>query len=483
MPNTVKEICASAFSKLSNDANNTYPGIKQIEFSRNLEKIGDRAFENQEFIGITIPSSCSYIGKYAFIHCKYLASVILEEGVTTLDDGAFQLMDKLEHIKVPESVTKFGNTVFTGNVVLHGKSGFEAEKYAQKCNLKFSTDEIKNIDANMVWIPEIVYNAKTQYPDVKIFVGGSVLTKDKDYTLQYDTDLVNSGIHTVKIKFKGNYSGEIEKKYNVQKSPHLLKIDFETCHAGEKIVPKVIQNPFNLDLSFYYRKSGSSDGYSSYFTPEEAGEYDVRVYWSSNKNITTSCYDTTVKVLAKLPFKDVSVNDWYYNAVKYTYFNKIISGYNSTTFAPNDKVTSGMIVTILYRMEGSPNNDGKSRFTDVNSSEWYAKAVKWAVNNGIVHGYDGTNRFGPNDNIIRQDLAGILRNYAKYKKKNVNVTANLTKFKDYKKVDSYANASVQWAVGKGVITGNTDGTLAPKGNATRAEAAAMIQKYCNKVGR
>jgi hypothetical protein len=184
-----------------------------------------------------------------------------------------------------------------------------------------------------------------------------------------------------------------------------------------------------------------------------------------------------------LPFKDVSVNDWYYNAVKYTYFNKIISGYNSTTFAPNDKVTRGMIVTILYRMEGSPNNDGKSRFTDVNSSEWYAKAVKWAVNNGIVHGYDGTNRFGPNDNIIRQDLAGILRNYAKYKKKNVNVTADLTKFKDYKKVDSYANASVQWAVGKGVITGNTDGTLAPKGNATRAEAAAMIQKYCNKVGR
>ena len=184
----------------------------------------------------------------------------------------------------------------------------------------------------------------------------------------------------------------------------------------------------------------------------------------------------------KLPFTDVSRDAWYYNAVRFVYENNIVKGYNDTTFAPEDKLTRGMMVTLLYRMEGSPNNDGKSRFTDVNPSEWYAKAIKWAVDNGIVHGYDGTTKFGPNDNIIRQDLAGILRNYAKYKGKDVNVTADLTKFSDYKKVDSYAKPAVQWAVGKGVITGNDDGTLNPKGNATRAEASAMIQKYCNKVG-
>ncbi|MBP3597795.1 MAG: S-layer homology domain-containing protein, partial [Clostridia bacterium] len=142
-----------------------------------------------------------------------------------------------------------------------------------------------------------------------------------------------------------------------------------------------------------------------------------------------------------------------------------------------------MIVTILYRMENSPNNNGKSKFSDVPSTEWYSKAIKWAVDNHIVHGYGGTNKFGPNDNIIRQDLAGILRNYAKYKKKNTNIQSNISKFSDYKKVDSYANSSMQWAVGTGVITGNANGTLNPKGNATRAEAAAMIQKYCQKVGR
>ncbi len=184
-----------------------------------------------------------------------------------------------------------------------------------------------------------------------------------------------------------------------------------------------------------------------------------------------------------LPFKDVKYEDWFYQAVSYTYRNNIISGYNATTFAPNDKLTRGMIVTILYRMEGSPNNDGKSRFSDVSTKEYYAKAVKWAVNNGIVHGYDGTTKFGPNDNIIRQDLAAILKNYAGFKKKDIKSTTGLNKFKDYKSIDSYALSAMQWAVSKGVITGNDNGTLNPKGNATRAEAAAMIQKYCNKVGR
>ena len=190
-----------------------------------------------------------------------------------------------------------------------------------------------------------------------------------------------------------------------------------------------------------------------------------------------------VNGVLSMPFKDVQAGAWYYNAVRYVYQNNIVKGYNATTFAPEDKLTRGMMVTLLYRMEGSPNNNGKSRFTDVNSSEWYAKAVKWAVDNGIVHGYDGTTKFGPNDNIIRQDLAGILRNYARYKGKDITPTGDLTKFSDNNKVDSYAQTSIKWAVGKGVITGNADGTLNPKGNATRAEAAAMLQKYCNRVGR
>ncbi len=226
---------------------------------------------------------------------------------------------------------------------------------------------------------------------------------------------------------------------------------------------------------------------SGVVTAKKAGTTVITAKTNDGSNLTKQC-TITVKD-TDLPFKDVKSNDWYYEAVKYTYNNKMISGYNSTTFAPNDKLTRGMIVTILYRMEGSPSNNGKSKFTDVNSTEWYSQAIKWASDNGIVYGYTGTTKFGPNDNILRQDLAGILRNYAKYKNKNTNVKSNLSKFSDYKKIDNYANASMQWAVGTGVITGVINGngsgsvTLNPKGTATRAEAAAMIQKYCQKVGR
>ena len=187
-------------------------------------------------------------------------------------------------------------------------------------------------------------------------------------------------------------------------------------------------------------------------------------------------------ILTELSFKDVTVDNWYYNAVKYTYENEMISGYNTTTFAPNDKLTRGMLVTILWRMEGSPNNNGKSKFSDVETNSWYAKAIKWAADNGVVNGYKN-GKFGPKDNITRQDLAGILRNYAIYKKKNVNKTADLTKYNDYKTISSYATTSMSWAVSTGVISGNKNGTLTPKGNATRAEAAGMIYNYCINIGK
>ena len=151
----------------------------------------------------------------------------------------------------------------------------------------------------------------------------------------------------------------------------------------------------------------------------------------------------TVLISRGIPFTDVASNAWCFSAVKYVYSKGIIKGLNDYTFGPDNKLTRGMIVTILYRMEGSPAVSGTSGFTDVKSTEYYAKAVKWAKDKKIVSGYSGTTKFGPNDNILRQDLAGILRNYAKYKGKNVNVTSDLTKFKDYKKIDSYANASMQ----------------------------------------
>ena len=182
-------------------------------------------------------------------------------------------------------------------------------------------------------------------------------------------------------------------------------------------------------------------------------------------------------------FKDVSQNVWYYNSVKYCYDNGIIMGTTDTTFSPNTNITRGNLVTILWRMEGNPKVSGNIAFPDVKETDYYYEAVKWAEKSGVVHGYD-TGKFGPNNNISREQLATILNNYAKYKKKDTSDKADLTKFTDNKKISSYAREGVAWAVAKKVISGKVNGTMVdPQGKASRAEAAAMIQNYCNYVGR
>lgn len=181
-----------------------------------------------------------------------------------------------------------------------------------------------------------------------------------------------------------------------------------------------------------------------------------------------------------LPFEDVDSNEWYYSAIKYSYNNKIIMGYNSTTFAPNDNITRGMLVTILYRMEGSPKVFTTSKFPDVkDSSMYYYKAVNWAASNKIVSGYD-TGKFGPDDNITREQLAVILWKYSKYKGKDKDVTADFTKFSDSFKISDYAKKGMNWALGVGVMHGS-NGKLLPQGTATRAEAAAMLSNYSKVV--
>ena len=137
-----------------------------------------------------------------------------------------------------------------------------------------------------------------------------------------------------------------------------------------------------------------------------------------------------------------------------------------------------MVATVLYRMAGAPNVTGKSKFSDVKDGLWYSKAITWAANQGIISGYQN-GKFGPDDNVSREQMAVMLRNYAMKKGFNTNTTNNLTKFKDYKNVTSYAKSAMGWAVDKGIISGANNGTrLNPTSNATRAECAKMLlQSY------
>ena len=181
-------------------------------------------------------------------------------------------------------------------------------------------------------------------------------------------------------------------------------------------------------------------------------------------------------------FNDVKTSDWYYDSVKYAFATGMIYGNTDTTFNPKGNLTRGMLVTILHRMEGFPTGTGKN-FSDVKQGQYYYDAVKWAAGAKVVSGYDN-GKFGPNDNITREQLAAILMNYAKYKGKNTSARANLNKFADNKKISSYFRDSVSWAVANKIISGKDNGkNVDPKGTATRAEVAAMLSNYCSYVGR
>lgn len=181
-----------------------------------------------------------------------------------------------------------------------------------------------------------------------------------------------------------------------------------------------------------------------------------------------------------LPFTDVKSGNWFYDAVKYAYEQGLMTGTSATTFAPSGTMNRAMIVTVLYRLEKSPAVTGASKFTDVPAGQWYSDAVAWAAANKIVNGYDETT-FGPMNAVTREQMAAILFRYEQVKGlENVTLEENLNRFPDQNKISAYAIPALQWAVGQKIINGNADGTLAPTGTATRAQVAQIFTNLLNK---
>lgn len=178
-----------------------------------------------------------------------------------------------------------------------------------------------------------------------------------------------------------------------------------------------------------------------------------------------------------LPFVDVPANDFYLDAVKFVYEKGLMNGITATTFGGSRTITRGQIVTILYRLSGTPAASNTSSFQDVPADEYYAPAITWAASNAIVNGRSSTT-FAPNDAITRQELAAILYRYTSFRGLTNNKLANLSGYTDQGQVDGYAVTPMQWCVGNGIINGTSNTTLTPRGTAQRYQAAIMLMRYC-----
>lgn len=179
-------------------------------------------------------------------------------------------------------------------------------------------------------------------------------------------------------------------------------------------------------------------------------------------------------------FSDVTEKDWFFLDVNYVCNNNLMNGTSNVTFSPDIPTTRGMIVTILWRLEGEPKIKSETTFLDVNYDTYYYNAVMWAAENRIVSGYD-EEFFGPEDATTREQLATMIYRYAIYKGYDVSNKTSLIKYTDINQVSKYALSALEWASANEIITGTSEYMLMPQEHALRCQVAAILKRFCVQV--
>ena len=184
---------------------------------------------------------------------------------------------------------------------------------------------------------------------------------------------------------------------------------------------------------------------------------------------------------SEMPFTDTK-DHWANDAIRFVYKNGLMAGTGETTFEPETTGIRGMIMTILHNLDGNQEYFASHSFADVENEKYYSGAISWAVASGIVSGY-GNGQFGPDDDVTREQLAVILRQYAKVKGYDVSKSADLSTFVDADQVSPWAQDALKWACGQGLISGKGGRVLDPGGRATRAEVATILMNFMEKVAK
>ena len=280
------------------------------------------------------------------------------------------------------------------------------------------------------------------------------ITRDREFTAIWEE--IDEGEYRIRIVVTGNGSVESSDNYADEGDRITLTVDPD---RGYELYSLTITDASGDRVS--YRDRG--DGEYTFTMPDS--RVTVRAIF--------------VEINEGLPFVDVSSNAWYYDAVEYVYDNDLFEGMSAYIFGPNEPMNRGMLVTVLYRLEGEPRVNGDNTFSDVGDNLWYSDAVVWANSHGIVEGYNGS--FRPLDNINREEMAAVMYRYAVYKGLDVvTLEENLGGFVDGSEVSDWAVQSMNWAVGQGVLHGKGANNLDPQGIATRAEVAQILMNYLER---
>ena len=304
--------------------------------------------------------------------------------------------------------------------------------------------------------------------DIQWSVNGADIPTDTDFT---DLDLgVNLDTSGIPVNVINTITGEVGT------------VQITLAHDGEFGFTMTLTAPLGKENAgywanlYHYDEDAEALNFEAAAKIDEDGSVTIPFSHASQYAIVIDTHSHATVDVSDL-FIDVAPNAWYKDAVQYAYDNGLMTGVSDTEFAPEQTTTRAMIVSILARLEGVTTAQAAG-FADVND-DWYATAVNWAANVGVVNGYED-NTFRPNQPITREQLAAILMNYAAYKGYDVSVRADLSHYSDADSISSWANDVLLWAVAEGLLTGVTDDTIAPQAHATRAQVAAILQRFLSE---
>lgn len=425
----------------------SYVYTPNMKLPSRLKRIEDKAFYNcTPLTSITLPDSVEYVGDYALSNF-YLQSVTLSKNLRTIGDYAFAGYNSLKTLVIPGKVETIGDYAFSGCVNLYA------------VNFGKNIRTIGDYAFNGAPLQQVILGEKVEsigdyaFSNVKLrylHLGSSLRTVG-DYAFAHNPDLRD-------VVFPATLE-------------ELGDMAFYHCDDLERAVFHGPAPRFGYRV-FYYVSPTSS---RVEFLP------NLTVYYSNAEgwDCVTSFYAEYWKTAPKQVYLDVPKESWYAEAVDYASGHALMNGVGNGRFSPDSTMTRAMVVTVLWRLQGSPESQKAHGFTDISPSDWYAEAVNWAYIRGITNGVTDT-RFGPEDPITREQLACLLYRYALSCDPQSVTQGSLPYFPDRDAVSSYAVEALAWACSEGLINGIKDGNttyLRPKASATRAQVAAILMRY------
>lgn len=389
-------------------------------------QFGTAPWDGTEYTSVVVSSGITSIGNYAFSGSD-ITSVTIEGTVKSIGVGAFRNCTKLQSVLVPSSVTEIRNLTFAGCSALTGVA------------LPTNVTSIGSMAfENCIALTGVTLPKKLQTIGSSAFSGCS--------------KLVGISIPNGVTEIPYNAFGYCTSLRSATIPNSVLKID---RYAFEGSASVTIIAALNSNAHAFTKTNGVAFKQDGTIAPE-----DSAYAWTN-------------------PFTDVLESAWYFDGVKYVNIKGVMFGTGDDKFSPNITLTRAMFVTILHRLEGTPDK-GDAKFVDVATNTWYNKAVAWAASEGIVNGVSAT-QFNPNGKITNEEMAAIIYRYAKSKGKDVTTTGSLSYVDNDNIADWFADA-VLWMKENGIMIGNSDGTFGPQTASTRGQAADVFAKYMKKFG-